>query len=153
MSSPTTNARYYSAPPANIHSMAATYIWDPNAVQSGAAQPVTGNWRPYTAADIGVSLAGETSNYASSGNAGTLVAGQVLAANPNRTQAYIQNVGTGGPLYVKLGPPSASQQSFSLVLKAASSEFGPDGGIWVSDGFWTGPVSASGTTRFISWEV
>ena len=47
MSSPNTPAqgnRYYSAPPGGVHSAMMNYYWSDSAVQTGANQPVTGNW-------------------------------------------------------------------------------------------------------------
>lgn len=98
-----------------------------------------------------------TSNYTPSGNGINpgILTGNVLLSNPNRIQSYIQVIGSGGPLYVKLGSAPASTGSFSVLLKAATSDFGTDGGVWSDNGFWKGDVSISGGlgTRIIAWEA
>ena len=99
-----------------------------------------------------------TSNYVPSGAGAAgaaIVTGNILLANPNRIQSYIQVIGSGGPLYVKFGDAPASTGSFSVLLKAATSDFGTDGGVWSDNGFWKGSVSVSGNigTRFICWEA
>lgn len=163
--------------PAAVGNLAtsANLIFDPNQVSIDGF--TTGMWRAYKTTDlanltisgmevvvgnIGVTglvttipaNATTTNNYSQSGSAGqTLLTGQILAANPARVQTYIQVIGSGGPLYVKLGAAPASQQSFSILLKPASSDFGQDGGIWSDNGFWKGIVSVSGTTRVIAWEA
>lgn len=98
------------------------------------------------------------SNYVPSGGGAivsAIVTGNIFAANPLRIQSYIQVIGSGGPLYVKFGDAPASTGSFSVLLKAATSDFGTDGGVWSDNGFWRGAVSVSGGigTRFISWEA
>lgn len=92
-------------------------------------------------------------NYVASGGAGqALITGNILLSNTGRLQAYVQNIGSGSSLYVKLGLAPCSAQSFSFILKNASTDFGSDGGVWSSDGFYTGPISISGQTRYIGWE-
>lgn len=153
------------------------WIFDPNQVSTEGGQ--TGMWRAFQASDLAnitisgmevvvgnVGITGSptvttipanatgTNNYVQSGSAGqTFLTGQILAANPARVQTYIQVIGSGSPLYVKLGAAPASQQSFSLILKAASSDFGTDGGTYSDNGFWKGIVSISGNTRAICWEA
>lgn len=97
-----------------------------------------------------------TSNYVPSGGAtATLLTGNALLSNPSRIQSYIQVVGSGGPLFVKLGSAPASTGSFSFILKPATTDFGADGGIWSDPGFYKGDVSVSGGpgTRIICWEA
>lgn len=91
------------------------------------------------------------SNFTVSGSVGTMVTGNALPATA-RTQFYVQNVGSGSALYVKLGVAPASAQSFSFILKAATADFGADGGVYTNT-FYTGTVSISGATHFIAWDA
>lgn len=85
-------------------------------------------------------------------SAGGPATGLAIAANAGRTYSYVQNIGSGGPLFVVLGQGLASAQSFSMILKPASTDFGGDGGIWASP-FYQGPISISGSTRAIAWDA
>ena len=80
--------------------------------------------------------------------------GTILDTNTNRLNFYVQNVGTGGALYLKYGT-NASSATYNLILKAASSLENGDGGS-VADDIWKGPISISGNSSFnkyISWEL
>lgn len=162
------NPRLFGGASAGNLSSSLTWLFDPNQVSTEGSQ--TGMWRGLQPADLtNVTLSGTitglittipanatvTNNYVQSGSATntTLLTGQILAANPARVQTYIQVIGSGGPLYVKLGAAPASQQSFSLILKAGSTDFSTDGGVWTDNGFWKGIVSISGQTRAIFWEA
>ena len=81
--------------------------------------------------------------------------GQLFAENPDRKVFYIQNVGTGGPIYVKYGP-NAYSNSFNIILKADTA-IDAGGGGSIREDSYRGVVSVSGTTnvthRYIFWEL
>lgn len=80
--------------------------------------------------------------------------GTFLDANSNRLNFYIQNVGTGGALFLKYGA-GASNASYNAILKAASTFENGDGGS-INDNYWKGVISVSGNSSFnkyISWEL
>lgn len=52
---PTFKDRYYSAPP-STHNIAAQYIFDANAVNTGCLPPTTGVWRALTPTDYAASI-------------------------------------------------------------------------------------------------
>jgi len=52
---PSFKDRYYSAPP-STHNIAAQYIFDSNAVNTGAQPPTTGNWRPIVPTDFAATI-------------------------------------------------------------------------------------------------
>lgn len=94
------------------------------------------------------------SNYVPSGSASSLVTGTVLVSNPSRIAWGIQNVGSGSSLFVKLGSAPTSTGSFTWILRAASSDYGADGGTFTdSPAMYRGDVSVSGSTRFSVWEM
>jgi len=143
---PTPASKLFSAPP-SPQNVGMGYVWD-----SGVAVPNggTGAWRALTPADF-QPTAVSVNNYVASGGAGqAMITGQVLAANPARTELFIQNVGSGSVLYVKFGVPPVSQQSFNVILSAASTDFGAGGSL--SNSTWKGPVSVSGQTRATWYE-
>lgn len=108
-------------------------------------QPAVTAYQPITVGGPG--------NFVSSGSAGVQITGVAIAANAARLQAYVQNVGSGSALFVKLGAAPASDKSFSFILKAASADLGADGGSWTDNGFYTGVISVSGSTRYIAWDA
>lgn len=89
----------------------------------------------------------------SGSNAFAQITGVILQANPNRIQCYIQNITSGGALYVNLGGGTASTGNYHVLLKAASTAEGADGGIFQDQGLFQGAISVSGQTRFIVWEM
>lgn len=91
------------------------------------------------------------SNSTPSGSVGGIpIFGVALPASSSRSVAFIQNVGSGSPLYVSFGAP-ASTGSFHRILDAATTDFGGNGGVMEEFG-WRGDVFVSGSTRFISWQ-
>lgn len=65
---------------------------------------------------------------------------QLVAANANRRELYIQNVGTAD-IYLELGDLSASTSNYHIALKAASAADKADGGyVWLDR--YTGAVQA-----------
>jgi hypothetical protein len=77
--------------------------------------------------------------------------GNCLQANTARRDFYVQNLGTGNPLFLKFGS-AASNTSFSVALKPGN--VADDGiGAYISDDVWKGVISVSGVTpRYIAWE-
>lgn len=83
------------------------------------------------------------------------VNGNVLFANPNRKELFIQNLSTGSALYVKFGE-LAHFTNFSAVLKADSTLNDAGNGGQLSSDVWKGIVSVSGDSsviRYIAWEL
>ncbi len=66
----------------------------------------------------------------------------VFPANPLRKSLNVQNVGSGGPLFIALNAGPASMTNFHRALAAAPSHFGA-GGTFV-DVSWTGALAYSG---------
>jgi len=94
------------------------------------------------------------SNYVPSGSLNAMVTGNVLLANPNRIAWGIQNVGSGSSLYLKFGTAPAGSGNFNMLLRAATADFGSDGGSFIdSPAVYLGDVSISGSTRFSVWEM
>lgn len=100
------------------------------------------------------SFSDTVSSSSPSGTQATNSYGTVLDTNTNRLNFYVQNVGSGGALYIKYGT-GASSASYNLILKAASTLENGDGGS-ITDDIWKGPLSISGNSSFnkyISWEL
>lgn len=105
------------------------------------------------------SISGQKSSYSTvsnstvSGSMSVFTTGLALPSTSTRKEAYIQVVGSGSPLYLAFNTTVASQANFNVILKAASSDFGTDGGVWTSERY-TGPVSVSGFIgcRFSAWQ-
>lgn len=95
---PTAASRFYSSPPNGAHGISATYIWDVNAVISGAGQgPMfTGCLRLLTPADLGVAA---TVAPTTSSIVGT---GQVII--PATAKSWRVNVITGAAWVDGVGP-------------------------------------------------
>lgn len=88
---PTFKDRYYSAPP-STHNVAAQYIFDANAVNTGAQPPTTGNWRPIVPTDF-VS----TINVSGSGFQVNVPSSVAITGNPSVTVSnQIYQVGISG---------------------------------------------------------
>lgn len=145
---PTASNRYYSAPP-SVHNIAASYSWNPSATQTGGANTVTGNWTANVAPQFN-----SVSSSTPSGSASAITTGIALAQNLDRREFYIQVVGSGSPLYVAFNSNTAGTGNFNVLLKAASSTFGTDGGT-LSNTSYQGPVSVSGDALcyFSIWEA
>lgn len=142
----TARNRWFTSPP-SPHGIAVNYVWDPNAV-TGTANAVTGNYIPLeTPAYSTVSATLPT------GSMTSISAGLAFAANASRKEVYAQVIGSGGPLYIAFSNAAASQSNVNVLLKAASSDYGTDGGVWDSTTY-QGPVSVSGAVgcRFILWQ-
>lgn len=93
-----------------------------------------------------------TSNSTPSGSVGGIpIFGMALPESNSRSVAFIQNVGSGSPLYVSFGAP-ASTGNFHKILAAATTDFGGNGGV-MEETQWRGAVFVSGSTRFISWQA
>ena len=88
-----------------------------------------------------------------SGVEGQMITGVALQANSSRTQTYIQNLGSTGPLAVLFGTGAASVQNCSLILKADTATYAGGGGIWNWNGFYQGQISVSGRGPFIAWQA
>lgn len=104
-------------------------------------------------------ISGQSAGYSAvstsaiSGSMGSITTGIALQSTPGRKEAYTQVVGSGGPLYLLFGTAAASATNFNVLLKAASTDGGADGGIWSSERY-KGPVSCSGYIgcRFTIWQ-
>lgn len=93
-------------------------------------------------------------NSTPSGSLVTIVTGG-MAANPARKQLYAQVVGTGAPLYMAFNSNAASATNFNVLLKADSTAFAGNGGVFTDAGNYTGPVMVSGNVgcQFILWQA
>lgn len=91
-----------------------------------------------------------------SGSATVMTTGVVFPADAGRKAAYLQVIGSGGPLYVSYGPGPAGTGNFNVLLKpatvSAAFPFGADGGVLVETN-WQGPISVSGAPlcQFLAW--
>ncbi len=87
-----------------------------------------------------------------SGSAGAATTGVVLPANAGRKIAFIQVLGSGSPLYVAYNNRLPGQNNCDVLLKAASSDFGTDGGVLVENNY-VGDISVSGAAgcTFSCW--
>ncbi len=81
------------------------------------------------------------SNPIISGFTGGFVTGG-FPANVQRKALHVQNVGSGGPLFIAFGTGPASSTNFNRILAAAPSHLGA-GGVF-TDFSWTGQLSYSG---------
>lgn len=123
------------------------YLLDPGLQVNGQSS----GFRPIASTDLIPSFA-SVSNSAISGSMATFTTG-VLLANPYRDRLYAQVVGSGGPLYIAYNGSPASATNFNVLLAAASTDIGTNGGV-LTENNYTGPVSVSGFIgcRFILWE-
>lgn len=92
-------------------------------------------------------------NAAVSGTMTAPITGVALPANAGRNAFYIQVVGSGGPLWVAFNSQMPNSGNVAVLLKAATTDFGADGGVLAGDGY-AGDVCVSGTVgcRFIAWQ-
>lgn len=74
---PSFKDRYYSAPP-STHNIAAQYIFDANAVNTGALPPTTGNWRALVPTDFA-----STINVSGSGFQVNVPSSVAITGNPS----------------------------------------------------------------------
>lgn len=85
-----------------------------------------------------------------------MTTGVVFPANAGRKAAYLQVIGSGGPLYVSYNDGATSTTNFNVLLKpatvSAAFPYGADGGVLVETN-WTGPISVSGAPlcQFLAW--
>lgn len=93
------------------------------------------------------------SNQIYSGSANAAVGGILFPSSVGRLPFFIQVVGSGAPLYVAYNGAPAGTGNFSVVLKAATSTYGADGGTWLESAY-AGPVTVSGAIecRFVAWQ-
>ena len=88
---PTFKDRYYSAPP-STHNVAAQYIFDANAVNTGCLPPLTGVWRPIVPTDFA-----STINVSGSGFQVNAPSSVAITGNPSVTVSnQIYQVGISG---------------------------------------------------------
>ncbi len=158
----TSRNRWFTSPP-SPHGIAVNYVWDPSAVTGIGPNPTTGNYVPLETGMFLPAVGGSVtanpptystiSNSTPSGSAGSVTTGVMLGNTPTRKEAYAQVIGSGGPVYIAFNGNAASTTNFNVILKAASSDPGADGGIWDNTSY-TGPVSFSGGAgaRWIVWQ-
>lgn len=85
-----------------------------------------------------------------------MTTGVCFPANAGRKAAYLQVIGSGGPLFVAYNSGPAGTNNFNVLLKPAtvSTAFpqGSDGGVLVETN-WQGDISVSGAPlcQFIAW--
>ena len=111
-----------------------------------------GVFRPVQATDLLNSLPATGSNTVNTSSVSGSN-GVCLQENAVRNSYFIQNLSTGGALFVKLGS-GASPTSFNFILKADDGTNNANGGSW-SDDVWKGRVSCSGlgSVSYIAWEI
>lgn len=132
--------KFYSGvgPPGNL-GLHVNYIFD-------ASEGASGVYRPMTPADFGGTAA---EAIVPSSQGGLTGIGSIFAANEDRNQLFIQNVGVN-PIFIALSGV-ASPTNYNMILAAGEAAEDGKGGSWSADN-WTGPVSISGSgiayTRF-----
>lgn len=93
-----------------------------------------------------VALAANQIGFSTTANTPSILtsAGEALAANSNRKQWSIQNLGTN-PLYVRFGVSDATTSVFQFCLSPGTSNDDGRGAIYI-DNCWRGRVSIAGTS-------
>jgi hypothetical protein len=88
-----------------------------------------------------------------------MTTGVCFPANAGRKAAYLQVIGSGGPLFVAYNSGPAGTGNFNVLLKpatvsAAFGPFGSDGGILVEQNY-LGDISVSGSAlcHFLAWSA
>lgn len=134
------------------------YVWDVDAVITGATPPITGAWRPATPQDMAGTFgtSGTPSAIPTGGVSPTDTtgfAGTALASNASRSYWFIQNTSQVGSLYVRLGGPVVSGK-YNFILNPAASSTAAGGDSYEdSVGRWKGDVYVSGQGTYVAWEL
>lgn len=91
-----------------------------------------------------------------SGSATVMTTGVCFPADAGRKAAYLQVIGSGGPLFVAYNSGPAGTGNFNVLLKpatvSAAFPFGADGGVLMETN-WQGSISVSGAPlcHFLAW--
>lgn len=159
------------------------YSWSDNSVITGSANFITGAWVPLTADASGrllvaigdANITGNlsvvldktgdsvtayppqfttVSSSTISGSMSAATTGVALPSNTNRKEFYVQVIGSGSPLFLAFNGNSVSSTNLNVMLKAATSSYGADGGL-LSNQTYQGPVCVSGGIGclFTIWEA
>ena len=142
-----------NGPTQGVLSTSTSLVFDSSIVlYSAGSAYATGAWRAVTPSDS-IQVVSTPNNTTISGVEGQMITGITLQANVNRTQTYIQNLGSTGPLAVLFGTGAASAQNCSMMLKADTATYAGGGGVWNWNGFYQGSISVSGRGPFIAWQA
>lgn len=95
-----------------------------------------------------------TSSTAPLGSLSIMTTGVILPYTSSRKIAYFQVVGSGAPLYVSYNSGPTSTGNFNVLLAAASTQLGADGGVLIEQQY-LGDIAVSGAAgcQFVAWQA